>query len=79
MNTSHDLVTIECSIEEVRNGLVAQEASKYFNVEHDLTENILNGFADNIGKDDDGTVLLSLIMDTDTTDNDRTLNLVISY
>lgn len=30
MNTSHDLVTIECSIEEVRSGLVAQEASKYF-------------------------------------------------
>lgn len=78
MNTSHDLVTIECSIEEVRNGLVAQEASKYFNIEHDLTENILNGFADNIGNDD-GIVLLSLIMDTDKSDNDRTLNLVISY
>lgn len=79
MNTSHDLVTIECSIEEVRSGLVAQEASKYFNVEHDLTENILNGFADNIGNDDDGIVLLSLIMDTDKSDNDRTLNLAISY
>lgn len=79
MNTSHDLVTIECSIEEVRNGSVAQEASKYFNIGHDLTENILNGFADNIGNDDDGIVLLSLIMDTDKSDNDRTLNLAISY
>lgn len=79
MNTSHDLVTIECSIEEVRSGLVAQEASKYFPVEHDLTQHILHGFADNISDDDDGIVLLSLIMDTDKSDNERTLNLAISY
>jgi len=79
MNTSHDIVTIECTIAEVRSGLVAQEASKYFHVEHDLTQHILNGFADNISGDDDGTVLLSLIMDTDSLDNDRTLNLSISY
>jgi len=79
MNTSIDLVTIECSIEEVRSGVVAKEASKYFHVEHNLTQHILNGFADNISNDDDGTVLLSLIMDTDNSDNDRTLNLAISY
>lgn len=79
MNTSIDIVTIECSIEEVQNGLVAQEASKYFPVEHNLTETIKNGFADNINADVDGPVLLSLIMDTDSFGNDRTLNLAISY
>lgn len=79
MNTSHDVVTIECSIEEVRNGLVAQEAAKYFYVEHDLTQQILHGFADNVSADDDGSVLLSLIMDIDSSDNERTLNLAISY